>query len=386
LAWKKGAAVGTVDRLAGGSLETKQGHVQLTRGDVLRTGHYHLRQGLVDLDLANQVELLIEAPARFRVDSALRLALYEGRLVATVPESGQGFSVITPGAEVIDHGTAFAVEVGADRASEVHVFEGDVEVRPGAPGERAMESVRLTSRDATRLEFGSPTPLGIPLDNNRFLRSLDEPKIGYSGMVREMRPALYFRMGVPTDGRNLKDVSGHGGHPGILIERGARRPPFGPGRVGAAVKFRGPKNGAYILVPDYPKAGEQGLSGSCWIYAKSRPRLASIAKNASPAKAGQFRWGLDRDTGQIQIRVSDIRGNDVTIREPVSLPIGAWHHVAFVADGTTLSLYRNGRIVASAPCWTPRGTDFPALVIGAQWKDGAEQAEHFWHGRIDEFA
>ena len=71
----------------------------------------------------------IEAPARFDAVSGNRLLLRNGRLSASVPPEGLGFTVDTPDAEVIDFGTEFSIEVESS-ASEVHVFEGLVRVQP----------------------------------------------------------------------------------------------------------------------------------------------------------------------------------------------------------------------------------------------------------------
>ena len=45
-------------------------------------------------------------------------------------------------------------------------------------------------------------------------------------------------------------------------------------------------------------------------------------------------------------------GKWVEVREGAAhpFPMFVWQHVALVADGTTLHLYRNGKQVASGPC------------------------------------
>jgi hypothetical protein len=107
---------------------------------------------------------------------------------------------------------------------------------------------------------------------------------------------------------------------------------------------------------------------------------------------GQFYFGLHRDSGHLEIRIADAdRGTIVSAREQHPLPLGEWHHVAFVADGGTLRLYRNGVEVAAA--------DYGRLTVngrvkslGIGTKPNAEgtapsNSDHkFWHGRIDELA
>jgi ferric-dicitrate binding protein FerR (iron transport regulator) len=51
-----------------------------------------------------------------------------GRLSARVPPAGSGFTLGTPAVAVTDLGTAFGLVVSDTRPTEVHVFEGQVEV------------------------------------------------------------------------------------------------------------------------------------------------------------------------------------------------------------------------------------------------------------------
>ena len=101
----------------------------------LLAGEYQLQRGLLHLQFADNVMVYVEAPARFDAVSAARVVLHSGRLSASVPPEGVGFTVETPEAEVVDFGTEFSVDV-AGGASEVHVFEGRVRVQPRSPSWR----------------------------------------------------------------------------------------------------------------------------------------------------------------------------------------------------------------------------------------------------------
>ena len=57
------------------------------------------------------VMVYVEAPARFDAVSDKRVMLHSGRLSASVPPEGVGFTVETPEAEVVDFGTEFSVDV-----------------------------------------------------------------------------------------------------------------------------------------------------------------------------------------------------------------------------------------------------------------------------------
>jgi hypothetical protein len=385
-AWMAGETVGKVNRSAGGDLAVAGIGHSLNGGDALRLGDYELTHGFAEIELQNGVVALVESPARFKIESASLLALYAGRLSAAVPAEGVGFTVETPNAEVIDHGTEFAIEVTEDRSSEVHVFQGEVEVKPIGAG---IDPVRLLADQATRLDGESSEPSGIAIAPDRFLRALDEPRLNYSEKIRTLKPVVYFRMNVPDDGSMLEDRSGNGHH-GVVHRGSLRRPPFSPGRHGAALRLRGASREAHTIVPDYPKATNNQISVTAWVRADSRPRWASIAKNWAPGEIGQFHFGLYEDHGGLEVQIAGADGEEAQIKETKPFPLTEWQHVAFVADGNSLRLFRNGIEVAKGSHHGLAAPTLKALGIGAK-PAGARRKKlrgpsGFWDGRIDELA
>ena len=86
----------------------------------------------------------------------------------------------------------------------------------------------------------------------------------------------------------------------------------------------------------------------------------------------------------------DLSGQVVRLNDPSPLPLGTWHHVAVVADGDFLALYRGGERVARTACTGVMPLTTQSLAIGAELRpDSAGPApgtSRFWDGRIDEFA
>ena len=209
--------------------------IRLAQGDPIKAGEYELTDGLVQFAFDNEVHVLVEAPARFRIDSPWLLALYKGKLSANVPPRGVGFTVETPSVEVIDHGTEFGVEVDSRLRSEVHVFKGEVEVKAR---QSSVEPVRLTTDQATRVDSADGEPSGIAVAQEHFIRSLEEPVRIYSQEVKNLNPAVYYRMAISDDGLTLLDRSGNEFHG--RIERGEMvDSAFAPGRFGAALRLQG---------------------------------------------------------------------------------------------------------------------------------------------------
>lgn len=385
-AWRSATEVGAVARSVGGELSVAGLALGLSPGEALRVGGYELTRGFIDLQLTNGVAIVVEAPARFDVESASTMVLHSGRLSATVPPSGHGFMIQTPSAEVIDHGTEFGVEVTPGLGSEIHVFAGEVEVKSRT---LANESLRLLTDQATRVDEYDGSPAGIRIAPERFLRTFEEPPSTYAKIVRRLKPIMYFRMNPGGNGLVLNDHSGNGLH--ARIEPGTSdRPLFGPGRFGSALRLRGSRPRSHALVPDYPKTTTGRLSVVAWVRADSRPRWASIAKNWGEGERGQFHFGLFDHSGELEalVRGPGRGGSRVRDREP--FPIGVWQHVAFVADGTQLRLYRNGREVARVPHKpigppTMRALGIGAKLVGNHPRYPGAPAD-FWHGRIDELA
>lgn len=392
MAWESREPVGTVVRSVGGQLSVTDLGRSLSVGDSLRTGDYLLKDGVVELGFGDQVVLVAESPACFSIPSSMQVVLEEGKITARVLATGTEFRVDTPDAEVIDFGTEFAVDVTADLKTEVHVFDGRVDVKPVCGPD--ADPVHLLANRATCVDRACSIPRGIDCDPTRFIRSLDEPTARYAEMIQELGPVMYFRMTPPEDGRTLLDVGPDALHG--KIERDSETASlFAAGRVGQALHLGGPSAKEYAVVPDYPKAESDALTVMAWILADSRPRWASIAKNwtKDPGKnfGGQFHFGLYHDEGDLEAHVHNSKGEEVWVREEgVPLPLGQWHHVAFVMDGNTLTLYRNGAAVAKSPCEGLGTFAPPALGIGAKLDENAQAEDRkstgFWDGRIDELA
>lgn len=105
-------------------------------GSILSPGKLRLDRGLIEVEFYNGVRLIVEGPADLEIQSVARVICHHGKLRTHVPPNATGFSVLTPKFELVDLGTEFAVDVSNDGQSDVHVFDGEVELyRPNGKRE-----------------------------------------------------------------------------------------------------------------------------------------------------------------------------------------------------------------------------------------------------------
>jgi hypothetical protein len=361
-------------------------------GVKLRQGVYELRNGLIEIEYPSGAVLVARAPATFDLVDSSCVRLEDGQLAAHVPKAATGFRIEAPAATVIDLGTDFAVEAVKDRESEVHVFHGEVLVDLHGEKGKSADLLRLVTGEATRVDYSTGMPSGIDLDEQRFMRSLREETNSYAQAVLTMNPVVYYRMEPTGDGTQLPDTSGSGADASLHLGL-ATAPVWTAGKVGSALRLGGPAQQTYAAVDQYPQATGDKLSVVAWVYARSRPRWASIAKNwaGGADDRGQFHFGLHEDGGELESHIVDSSGAEISVRDKGPLPLNTWHHVAFVADGHQLRLYLNGiEVDAQRYQKLHRDPRIRALAIGTKLNlpGTAPEESNFnmWDGNLDELA
>jgi hypothetical protein len=354
-------------------------------------GTYELKSGIIEIQSNSGAVMTIEGPALFTLADDQCVRVESGRIAVHVPKQAVGFRVETASATVVDLGTDFAVEAVTGKNSEVHVFDGEVRISLHGSKTSSASPLHLTTGKATRIDFLTGLPSGIDLDEERFLRGLDVKSESYTDKVLELRPAAYYPMEPIGDGTFLRDMTPNGADAKITFGR-ATEPVWAPGKVGLAFALGGPGQETYASAAEYPQAEGDQLSVVAWVAVSSRPRWASIAKNWAGAEdRGQFHFGLHFDSGELEAHIEDSSGQEINVKDSVPLPLHAWHHVAFVADGEMLRLYRNGQQVDVAPYRKlHRDSRINALAIGTKLNLRGDAPDHqdfnMWDGRLDELA
>lgn len=140
-------------------------------GDAIAPGRLiTLENGLAQLTTPLGAKATFEAPCTFEVlDDGNALRLHRGRMVGLVQSSrAKYFTIRTPHMDVVDLGTRFGIDASNTLATEVHVFEGSVEVsRPDADQSKHAQQL-LKAGHALRADADRPELIEIDQDPLQF--------------------------------------------------------------------------------------------------------------------------------------------------------------------------------------------------------------------------
>jgi hypothetical protein len=387
----RGKVVARLARHVGARFEYGPAGETVPANDIgMPQGTYALDAGIIELESTSGVLLTVEAPAVFTLVHDQLIRVENGRVAAHVPESAVGFQVETASATVVDLGTDFAVEAIKGTKSEVHVFNGEVQINLHGSKATSATPLHLVTGEAARIDFLTGMPSGIDLDEQRFLRRLETEPNAYTRRILELSPSVYYPMEPAGDATFLEDFGPEGADAKIHFGR-ATEPVWAAGKIGLAFALGGPSQQTYAWAGEYPQATGEQLSVVAWVNARSRPRWASIAKNWAGLDWGQFHFGLYFDSGELEAHIQDSSNKEITVKDKVPFPLNVWHHVAFVADGETLRLYRDGKEVSAARYSRLKSNEkIKSLAIGTKLNlaGDAPEEQHYnmWDGRLDELA
>ncbi len=153
--------------------EWPEGINPLKFGDLLSFSHrLQLQKGLIQLTFETGAKVVVEGPSDFVVGSPNSATLEEGKIAAVVPQSGRGYTIFTPTAEIVDLGTEFGVAVDDQGLSEIHVFEGDVVARPRRNDRSSAKLIHARQDEAIQFDAAADEGRLILADRQRFVRRL----------------------------------------------------------------------------------------------------------------------------------------------------------------------------------------------------------------------
>ena len=392
-------------RVIDGEWEADAGGRTPKAGEVLAAGRLRLKSGLAQVEFFSGATVILQGKTELEILSMAEARCHGGKIRARVPPAARGFVLRTPGGDIVDLGTDFAVEVSGARSS-VHVFDGEVEVRQEQTPARTLTTgegfdlaTRLpTTRAAAPGSFVSVADLDDQSHASRGLRF--EKWRAHSGQLRgDPRLLAYYTFDQPGQwNRTLKNVAtaaattaDGGGRDAAIV--GARKVPGRwPGHK-SALEFKPTGSRARVFIP-----GEfASLSFACWARIDSLDRQYNALFLADNAQRGEPHWQIQSD-GRLMLFLYVKPGKSPMYLSPVIWDIGMsgrWLHLASVFDEAAQSVthYVNGKAVSTEA--VPPHAAIHTTRIGAgeigNWglpnrPDEPWFAVRNLNGAIDEFA
>lgn len=203
-----------------------------------------------------------------------------------------------------------------------------------------------------------------------------------------------------TSGNIAHDASGVGQN-GTLGNYAGNQGNWVSGQTGGALHFTA-SSSQYVMVPGFTQPTST-MTLTAWVSADSMPLWATIAASWGGGY-GLFTWGNTQRSGLISdyfaqptstpglINVNEVQENVYRPRSfpspsrgPTvsSLSLNTWHFMALVADGSYMTLYRDGQVsgyFGYTGNFLP--SPVPYLTIGANINNGPGNG--YWDGSIED--
>lgn len=346
-------AIAMLNRVVNARWNSAEGTPRL--GAPLEPGSLRLDSGLAQIVFYNGARVVIEGPAELRLVSSTEAACARGTLTAEVPPQARGFRVTAPGCAVTDLGTAFGLKVAENR-TEVHVFEGHVELR-SATGNVPLT---LTAGGGARVPAtGAPQSMAANRGAFSDLFDLQAKSVAaearlydrWRSSLRDLRrdPSLWVHLDFEHTGEpawrlpNLGSL-GRGAVPDATLVGCEWRE--GRWTTKPALEFRGVSDRVRIDVP-----GElDSATLAAWVRVQGLDRQINSLFMSDGFLPGTLHWVIRHD-GVLGLTVIDGRGGHQILASPPVMTLdqfGIWTHLAVVLDGHARQVthYLNGRPVS----------------------------------------
>jgi len=143
----------------------------LRPGSRLLAGELELKRGLARIGFDSSVELIVEGPARLKLESSDSATIITGKLVFRADDAAAPFTLRTPSSVLVDLGTEYAVEVSATQ-EEVHVFSGEVERLPMTSAKDTPPQLLAAGEARRFVSAATDSGEAAVIEPNRFVRQL----------------------------------------------------------------------------------------------------------------------------------------------------------------------------------------------------------------------
>ncbi len=353
--------------------------VPMNIGSELTTEKYHyLSRGLVKLELLQGTEVVIESPAEFKLESDNQVLLLAGKLSAVVPKHATGFTVRTPEATVVDHGTEFGVSVDEKGRTEAHVFAGCVDLRVGVNIDE-----QISPENILRLNAGQSGAVAdnsvkrISLKTDKFIRAI--PTSLYEIAVKRSKPLAYWQFNDIAKGAvNTIQPTEFLGEPQGVLQFAE-----------VSVHSQNKSSALHLNSDSFIKVAlgnipASGYSWVCWLNVQQEGPQTILATRIG---GSERRLMLTADLKLQQSLYNAYSSkHDVVAVSDSTIEKGRWYHIAFTATSNEDKLiYINGVLQGENDQMGEVVSLYPEFYIGADCPDLPNQNPRF-NGFIDELS
>jgi hypothetical protein len=344
-------------------------------------GQYELLGGIVHLRFAQGADMILAGPAKFEVTDAQYVRLLSGKARIIAPATAKGFTVATKAADYIDLGTEFGLRVEPDGASDLYVFDGQVNVADPRSGKvlsevfegkssRYVDGVAAVPPQLQAADFPTPGAIGL-----KRWEQYEQELRKSPGLI-----AFYpFRRGAEVSvlANSIgDDAMSHGKIVGA-------RWVSGRWQGHAALLFDRDSDFVQLEIPGEHKE----LTMAAWIKVDRLDFELNAILNSDGYKSGGVHFQLNRQGFPRGGLVFEGGFKEKIVGSGVQL--GAWAHVASVMSAKTRSqqIYVNGILVRERT-WRQDEMIRPGSCRIGNWLSDTKGrlAARAFRGRIDELA
>ncbi len=359
----------------------------------VHAGTLKIHRGEISLAFLSGVTLNIKGPTEVEIKSIDHIFCKRGLLRVSVPESAVGFTVLAPGAAVVDMGSEFAVDVRSTGQTRLTVLEGraraSVFSKDGAVREQVVDESKSVEIDPANFRI---TDVAAPKTMQNPPMLSIPPLIlspNYPAIVCAAKPWGYWRCediidgvisnevpdGVPLMLNGALSIANEGGKnhsiafgPNDTTQFLGTRPDWTPPATGCAIELC------------FASAGYSASSLVSIMAATNNGHFMLLELLAKGERPGDKPGGL-----RLLYRSPPAESGGISLYSQKLYVPKRWHHIVAQHLGTRLQLFIDGQPAGETKLGSVAEYDLCRAVFG-RFTDMATPDTRAFVGRIDEIA
>lgn len=369
-------------------------------GQRIPAGRVRIASGTMQIEFYGGATVILEGPANFEIRSANAAFCHYGKLRGNVPPQAIGFTIGTPEYDLVDLGTEFGIAVAQDGTSEVHIFNGKVELRGvGREGKDVLglsqgQAMRLTGAMTGKIFGMNPglfpgasllDDVGSASDESSFQKW----KKFSADLKKDPSLVAYFTFEPERPWDRVLRNQGQGSDPGLngAIVGAKWAEGRWPGK--GALDFKSPADRVRLsLTGDF-----RSLSFAAWVRIDGLDRKWNSLLLTDDWKAGSVHWQFGKSGEMILgTRGKTSFTNYFSGPEIDFADLGRWMFLATVYDSEKGEVrhWIDQKVISREAIQNPE--NFPPIKFGSMelgnyrptGKTGPQDVRNF-NGRMDEF-